>query len=127
RGARRLFPPALRSGGFLLFRLHDRSATVGRAALAEVESFELVVVLTGSLVLIVVGELLARLDRSPGVDKNLLAGDDRFTVGIARVVDEAGVATARRNCAVDDRVLVEGEQEGMVALHPAVVVAAVGL
>ena len=107
--------------------LHYRPAAIVRAALADVKLLQLRVVLTGALVLVIVGELLARLDAAQSMDEDLPPRDDGLAVRVARVVDETGVATARTFRTVDYRVPVEGEQEGVVPLHLIVVVTPVGL
>ena len=108
-------------------RLHDAAAAVGRAALAEIESFQLFVVLAGSLVLIVVRELFPGLDGTLGVDVDSLAANYRFAIGVAGVVDVARVTSTGGDGAVDHRFLVEGEEEGVMALHSGVVIAPIRL
>jgi len=71
--------------------------------------------------------LLARLDAAQSVDEDLLPRNHRLAVWIARVVDEAGVSTTCIRGSVNDRVLVEREQEGVMALHLRVIVAAICL
>src|SRR5690606_8550093 len=72
---------------------------------------------------IVVRQLLARPDVSDGVDVDVVGLDDGFTVGIARMIDVARDVSADRG--IDDRVIIELEEERVVAVHLVVRVAAI--
>lgn len=108
-------------------RLHDGSATGGRAAFTDVKLLQLGVVLPGSLVLVVVDELGSRLYPVERVDEDLPAGNHRLAIGLAGVIDEAGVASARAPGTIDRHVFRQREEKGVVTLHRIVVIAAVGL
>jgi hypothetical protein len=61
------------------------------------------------------------------VDEDLLVRYDRFAIGVAGVIDEAGVAATPLDGAIYHRFLVERKKKGMMALHLRVVVAPIGL
>src|SRR5687767_15663300 len=103
--------------------LHDSPATLRRSAMALVK-FR-VIRRSGSLILIVVGELHARLDILFRVDPDLPPVDHRFAVRIAGVVDVARVVPL--TVAVDHRLLVECEEESVMPPHRLVVVPPIGL
>src|SRR5688500_12858005 len=78
-----------------------------------------------ALVLVLVEQLVARLDRAQRVDVDAVVLDHRFAVRLARVVDERGIVAPDR--AVDDVVHIDREQEGVVPRHLLVIVPPIGL
>ena len=78
----------------------------------------------GPLVLVVVGELLSGPNGAKCVDEDSFPLDHRLTIGITRVVDEARIVAS--NGGIDDRLVVDDEQERVVSGHLVVVVATVG-
>lgn len=120
-------PFSTRRGTSLVIRgLHYGSPTARSAAPANVKFLQLGVVVPGALVLIVVGELAPRFDPAPGVDEDLLPGNDCLAVGIAGVIDEARIPSTDRWRSVDHGSLIERKEKGVVALHLRVVVSAIG-
>src|SRR5690606_3726481 len=98
----------------------EGAAAVRRAAAARVARLHLRRVPLGRDEVVVERDLLAGLDVPDGVDVDVAVLGDGLAVGVARVVDPAGdVALAR---AVDHRIVVEHEEEGVVgdALLPGV-------
>src|SRR5690606_20961713 len=71
-----------------------------------------------------VRQLLAALDVAERLDEDAAVLVHRLAVRVARVVDPAGIVAAP--AAVDHRLVINGEEEGVVRLD-VVVVAAVGL
>src|SRR5688572_7560647 len=104
-------------------RFHDGPATLRGPTVAFVKFF--VIRRSRPLVLIVVSELHARLDILFRVDPDLSLLDHRFAVRIAGVVDVARIVSL--TVAVDDRLLVEREEESVMPSHRLVVVPAIGL
>src|SRR5688500_18974553 len=117
--------PGLLSRTPLLRRLEDRPAALRGAAEAGVEPLVLLGVLRVALVLVVVQDLRPRLDVLLRVDEDPVVLDDRLGVRVAGVVDEPRDVPAPPP--VDHRVLVEGEEEGVVAPHVPLDVAALTL
>src|SRR3982750_1380356 len=101
----------------------DAAAALGRSAAARIELLVLLGVIVGALVLVVVQQLLARLDASPRVDEDPLAVGDRLAVSVARVVEKARIVAVHGR--VDHRLVVDGEQEGVMPAHLLVVVSLV--
>jgi hypothetical protein len=60
------------------------------------------------------------------VNEDFFSADDRFAVRIAGMVDEAGIPSPGPDRSVDHRFLVEGEEKGVMSLHPGVVVPTIG-
>ena len=109
---------------FLLLRLENAAAAVGCPAVAHIE--RLVPLRVGvALERVVVYQLGAGLDRTDRLDEDAPLLDHCLAVGIARVVDEARLVAV--HCGVDHDLLVDREQERVVARHRVVVVAPVGL
>src|SRR3954469_17369617 len=97
-----------------VFRLwrEDASAALGRAAPAGIESLILFGVFVGALVLVIVQQLLARLDVAHCVDEDPLAIVDRLAVAVARVVDVRGLVPVHRT--IDAHLVIDGEEKGLV-------------
>src|SRR5215207_5279673 len=101
----------------------DGSAARRCPAAALVKLLVLGRVIVAALVLVVVDELRARRDRLDRLDEDALAIVDRLAVRRAGVIDEARIVPLHRR--VDHRLVVDGEEEGVVAVHLLVVVALV--
>src|SRR5215218_670082 len=101
----------------------DGSTARGRAAATLVELLVLGRVIVAALVLVVVHELRARRDRLDRLDEDALAIVDRLAIRRAGVIDEPRVVPLHRR--VDHPLVVDGEQERVVAVHLLVVVALV--
>src|SRR3954468_3536014 len=76
-----------------------------------------------ALVLVVVHQLRSRGDRLRGFDEDPFPIVDRFAVRLARVIDEARLVPVHRS--VDARLVVDREEERMMAVHLLVVVSLV--
>src|SRR6185312_14692634 len=64
-----------------------------------------------ALYLIVVGHLLARRDRARGLDEHPPLLDHRLAVGVAGVIEEAGIVAV--DAGIDDGSRIDDEEEGM--------------
>jgi YbgC/YbaW family acyl-CoA thioester hydrolase len=117
-------PPPLEGSLFLLLRLHDRPAAILAAACAGI----LRVILGArsfALVLVVVRQLLARLNRAQCLDVDAAADDHRLAVRITGVVDVRRLVAT--DGAVDAGIVIEREEEGVMTVHRGVIVASIGL
>src|SRR5690606_23744437 len=96
-----------------------------RAAATGIARLVALVRIGRTLVLVVVDELLPRLDRPDRLYVDVAAVDHGLAVRIAGVIDEARLVPVHGR--VYHRAVVEREQEGVAALHLVVIVATVGL
>src|SRR5690606_27044676 len=97
----------------------DRATTLGRAAVAGVARLHRRRVRLVQDVRVVVRQLLARLDVADRLDEDAAILLHRLAVRIAGVIDPARVVAVPP--AVDHRLVVHGEEEGVVGLDAVVV------
>src|SRR6185437_12317573 len=125
RGARGAIRRPARLLPQLLRRLQHAAAAGRRSAAAGKDLVHIGRVVAVALDLVIVGQLLARLNGANRFDENALAAHAAFAVRIAAVVDVARLIAVHAR--VDDDPRVHREQEGVVVVRVLVLVARIRL
>src|ERR1700722_3768297 len=106
-------------------RPQHRAAAFPRAALAGEDFIDVGRIVAIASDLVVVGQLLARLNSADGLDEHAPVIDQRLAVRVAGMVDEARIIAI--DAAVDHHAAIDDEQECVVVANVLVLVAPVSL